>query len=330
MHGVSSGAGSLALHLTAYGGRDDKLFVGAIGQSAFFPTQRQVPDLEFQFETFVQRAGCAGDPDELSCLRSRDIWTLQAANTPSPYPGSTGYPKFYFTPCIDRDFVQDYPLLLFEQGKFLHVPIIVGNDNDEGSLFAPDAESQAEIASFMADQYPRLTTADKDAITAEYPLMAPLPKHAPYFPSASAVYGESTFICPSITMLQSYVQYFSPNETWSYRVNIQDEDNINNGLGTPHTFETPALFGPGYADSPGSFDTYNAPIVPVMMNYWISFVRSLDPNHYKFSTAPHWENFGQRQRRIILQTDATLMELVPNDQLARCRFWKNLTATLES
>ena len=108
------------------GGRDDGLFVGAIGESVFFPTQPKVSELEWQFERYVNETGCSGSSDELECLRSKDTATLQAANVPSPYPGQTGSPLFYWTPTLDGEFIQTYPYLAFEQGKFVKVPIIFG------------------------------------------------------------------------------------------------------------------------------------------------------------------------------------------------------------
>ena len=148
--------------------------------------------------TFLPReqGGCTSD--ELACLRSRNTSILQAANRPSAYPGGSHSPRFYFTPCIDGEFIQDYPIRLFEQGKFVHVPVMFGDDTNEGSGFAANASTPADVADFLVDQYPRLTVADTDAINAKYPLMAPIPGHAPYFPSASAAYGEVTFTCPSI------------------------------------------------------------------------------------------------------------------------------------
>ncbi len=144
---------------------------------------------------------------------------------------------FHFTPCIDGDFIRDYSILLFEQGKFIRRPVIFGDDENEGSYFAVNVSTSAEVATFMAGQFPHLTPAQTDSINAEYPLMPPLPQHAAHFPSASAAYGESTFTCPSIMFLQSYVQYFDPYKVWSYRVNIQQTGLIESGLGVPHTFE---------------------------------------------------------------------------------------------
>jgi acetylcholinesterase len=337
------------------GGRDDGLFVGGIGESVFFPTQPQVSELEWQFERYVDATGCSGATDELQCLRSKDTTVLQNANVPTPYPGRTSAPLFYWTPTIDGDFIQDYPYRLIEQGKFVKVPIIFGgkaktlnvriseavlirthlpDDTNEGSDFAANASSPADVANFMKNNYPRLTTADTNAINQEYPLMPPLPEHAAYFPSASAAYGESTFTCPGNFISLTFATALSPYKVWNYRYNVLQANNVASGIGVPHTFESPAIFGLGNANDNvlSSYATYNADIIPVVMAYWISFVRELTPNRYKYGNAPHWESFGDGKdggRRILLQTNGTVMEKVPADQVERCEFWRGLSITME-
>ena len=113
------------MQLIAYGGRNDNLFHGAIGESVFFPTQPKVSELEFQFTDYATAAGCTSG-DQLACLRSKDSATLQNANVAFPYPGRPGTPLFSYSPCIDGDYIRDYPYKLFEQGKFIKVPIIFG------------------------------------------------------------------------------------------------------------------------------------------------------------------------------------------------------------
>lgn len=99
---------------------------GGILESPFFPTQPKVADLEWQFGRFVNAAGCAGSLDELKCLRSKDTATLQAADVASPYPGRTIAPQFYWTPTTDGDLIQDYPSTMFEDGRFVNVPLMIG------------------------------------------------------------------------------------------------------------------------------------------------------------------------------------------------------------
>lgn len=59
----------------------------------------------------------------------------------------------------------------------------------------------------------------------------------------------------------------------------------------PHVSEKPAIFGPGNDGEcvDCSYSAYNSSIVPVVMNYWISFMRSLDPNTHRDPTAPEWQ-----------------------------------------
>ena len=88
------------------------------------------------------------------------------------------------------------------------------DDTNEGTIFVTNAASPTDVASFMKDQYPHLTTADTDAINSLYPLEAPLPQHAPFFPSLSAAYGETTFTCPGLLLSSAFAKY---TKSWNYR-----------------------------------------------------------------------------------------------------------------
>jgi acetylcholinesterase len=95
-----------------------------------------------------------------------------------------------------------------------NICICFRDDTDEGTIFAANASSAAAVASFLTDEFPQLTTADTDAINALYPLEAPLPQHAPFFPSASAAYGETTFTCPGLEISSALAKY---TKSWNYR-----------------------------------------------------------------------------------------------------------------
>jgi len=113
----------VSFHLTAYGGRNDHLFVGVIPESSFFPTHRTVPEMEFQFTRFLDNTGCSSAQDSMDCFRSADIKTIQAANVPPPFPGASDdpVPEWYFLPCVDGSFSVDYLYSQFKQGKLVRV-----------------------------------------------------------------------------------------------------------------------------------------------------------------------------------------------------------------
>ncbi|RAL58591.1 hypothetical protein DID88_003951 [Monilinia fructigena] len=290
IHGDSAGGGSVALHLTAYGGRDENSSL----------VQLENP-LSFQHN--LQHQNWNGNLTVLQMQPAAD-W-------------------------------QDYPYALFDQGLFVNVPIMFGDVTNEGSVFAPNAASPNDISTFLKNNYPYLSLADTVTINNQYPLQTPLPNHAPYFPSASAAYGETTFTCPAIMISIALTYWNDASQVWHYRYNVQDTNNIASGLGVPHVFELPAIFGPGNANEGStSYKTYNKNIVPVVMEYWISFVRFLSPNPGKDASAPHWPTMGTSSaaggtlRRLVLQTNASVTENIPDDQLARCIFWKGLAVKM--
>ncbi|KAK5129982.1 hypothetical protein LTR08_002575 [Meristemomyces frigidus] len=347
IHGDSAGAGSVAYHMTAYGGRNDNLFVGGMAESEFWPTHRTVPEMEFQFDEFAANVSCsateAPNGDVLACLRSKDTVTLQSADHQGTFPDASGVAEWWFLPVVDGTFSTDYLYNLFEQGKVVPVPLLVGDDTDEGTGFAPNATNSTEFMTFIKSNFPKLSEADLQLINETYPEdgFGTFPNHAAYFAATETAYGENTFICPGIEMSNSLSTFNSPAEVWNYRYNVQDQQNIAAGLGVPHVSEKPAIWGvnnTGPCDG-CSYETYNAAIVPVMMSYWLSFVVSLNPNTHKDPSAPYWapwvagsEGYGNgtdEVQRIVIETNATRMETVPSAQLKRCEFWLSLANVTE-
>jgi hypothetical protein len=137
------------MHLVAYGGRNDQLFVGGMAESIFFPAQPFVGELEYQFDRLVNQTGCSevALAGQMACLRSKDVSLLQAANVARPFPGRTEppMPLFYWTPCVDGEFLQDLPDRLFEKGQFVNVPMVLGTSTNGASLTGPLPPTPLEL-----------------------------------------------------------------------------------------------------------------------------------------------------------------------------------------
>jgi acetylcholinesterase len=157
----------------------------------------------------------------------------------------------------------------------------------------------------------------------------PLPQHAAYFSVSSDAYGETTFTCPGIMVTEAYANSDIAPQVWNYRYNVNDSVFTSQGLGAWHTSEAPAIFGGDVGSVDNTYDTVNANIVPVVMNYWTSFVRSLDPNPYKYASAPEWDSYGTQKNRLLFQTNDSYVEQVPAAQSARCAAWRNLAVKME-
>lgn len=335
IHGASAGAGSVGQHLISYGGRNDGLFVGAVTQSPYFPTQMNVSELEWQFTRYSALANCNGTTDPLACLRSSDIDTLQKANYVMPYPGQDNAPQSYYGPCVDGDLIQDYPSVLLAQGKYINVPLMVGDEPDEGTLFVANASTAKEQADFMANNYPKLNTSSLVAMNNIYTPAGSDSDHAAYFSSLANAWGQATLICPGINLCQ-VMSSTNSSGVWNYSYNITTTQSEDSGLGVTHTIDTGAIFGPYYEGTPDlassiAYTTYNAAAVPILMDYYISFVKTLSPNTYRNAAAPEWVPYSSNstQQRLKLEIGDTVMEDVPGPLLGNCVFWAGLATAME-
>ncbi len=127
--GESAGGGSVGYQAQAYGGRNDGLFRGIIAESAAEMTNVKNMTLPNQRYLNITRAvGCNSTKDSLACLRKVPFAAFDAA-----IRNITGSQTFY--PIVDGDFVKDYSSVLLAQGNFTKVPLLIGSNADEGTLF---------------------------------------------------------------------------------------------------------------------------------------------------------------------------------------------------
>jgi len=237
-----AGAGSITPLLTAYGGRNDNLFVGTAAESQSFATLYTSTQSQWEYDNLVMRTACVSD-DTLACLRNLSAKEIQAQNYNTPFPGSTNPPLYMYGPTIDGDLIVDYTYNLFAAGKFIHVPTIFGDDTNGGTIFAPKNTtniSQSDI--FLHNQFPALTLADLLWINDNYPeTNVTYPNAGPYWRQCSNIYGEMRYMCPGLFCSSALTDRTS-QPSWNYRYNVEDPTQVAEGLGVPHTVEVNAIW----------------------------------------------------------------------------------------
>ncbi|KAL2869952.1 putative triacylglycerol lipase [Aspergillus lucknowensis] len=335
--GDSAGAAAITLLLSAYNGRDDGLFHAAAAESQSFAPMYTVDEAQFAYDNLVIRTDCYNAPDTLACLRSLDTATLQKANIATQLPGAQDPPLYFYAPVIDDDLVPDYTYRMFEEGRFLRVPVIFGDVTNEGTLFTTkNLNSTADAHAFLQDQFPALTQKHLSRIDHYYlrdiHSTKPYPDSTPYWRPTSNAYGELRYICPGIAMSTAFANAGAPS--WNYHYSVLDPEDEASGDGVYHVVELNAIWGPEnmwWSDTigsppPASYFGSNAAIIPVMQGYWTSFIRSFDPNTYRYPGSPRWETWGGgrhgggRPERLFIRTGETRMESVPRDQRERCEY----------
>ena len=288
---------SVGLHLTAYNGRDDKLFRGAVMQSgapiAYGKLTGPLDNAKL-YNELLNRTSCS----TLQCLREIPVAQLNSAlNSTSASLNTT---LTQFLPFKDDDFIADYGSKQLADGRFVKVPIIQGANSDEGSAYAPKGIETTE--DFRAAFKPQANISDElaDQILAAYPddlsvnVVASLgdarpgPPYGAQFRRAASYYGDYTFIANRRKTCEIWAA--SNTSAYCYRFNAIPAG-IAPEIGATHFQEVAFVFnnieGNGYkpAATPpftGKPQSY-IDLARLMDSSWISFFHDQDPNSWKTS-----------------------------------------------
>lgn len=283
---------------------------------------------------FSSQMGCSEAADQLACLREIDISKILKFDQSAPPPPGVPMPlpSLWFQPLIDGDFIRGPQLDAFEAGKFMKVPVMVGDATNEGNSLSPNVSALEEVRAMVQMVATGLSEDQVNRVIDAYNDPRPLPMHGPYFSVAADIVGEFGFICPGNLISTEVAKHVSPAKIWNYRWNTTEQSQVDMGLEAWHTSDLTAVFGPGHA-GPAPFpienfgESYlpggeNAGIVPVIQHYYFSFIKHLDPNVERLEGSPIWENWGtETGQRLRIQTNDTAMEDVPSDQVERCGMW---------
>lgn len=139
--GQSAGAASVGLHLTAFGGRNDRLFRSAIMQSGapiFLGDQNRTNYYQAAYRNLSSSTGCDTISDSLACLRNLPFAELNAVLNTTAF-------RSIWMPQIDGDIIERYSSEQLDDGSFVHVPVIIGANSDEGTSFAPIGVNSSAI-----------------------------------------------------------------------------------------------------------------------------------------------------------------------------------------
>lgn len=295
--GESAGAISVFNQMALYGGNNTykgkPLFRGAIMNSGSIIPADPVdcPKGQEVYDTVVAAAGCSKASDTLQCLRQTDYTTfLNAANS---VPGILSYNSvaLSYLPRPDGVVLTESPDVLATAGKYAAVPMIIGDQEDEGtlfSLFQPNITSTSKLVSYLGDLFFHgATDAQLKAFVDTYDNLiwegSPFRTGVfneiyPGFKRLAAILGDLVFTLTRRAFLTMHVALNPSVPAWSYLASYDYGTPI---LGTFHGSDLLQVFYgilPNYASAS-------------IQTYYINFVYNLNPNvgvgNYK--NWPEWK-----------------------------------------
>ncbi|KAF2477571.1 cholinesterase [Lindgomyces ingoldianus] len=294
--GESAGGLSVGMHLTAYGGRDDELFRGAIMQSG---NPINYGTFEYNRDNFLNTStqlGCGKATSKLDCLRAIPFDTL------NNWINSTAGMNLRWSPIIDGDLIQRKTSVQLQSGDFVHVPIIDGANSDEGTAFGPAGVNTTQDFTKLLENAPQpvtLTSSQATKALLAYPTNitdgAVPTNEPPSFVSpkgamsrrSDAYYGDVTMIAPRRKTCQTWASFSIP--AYCYRFNTIPHG-IPTYIGATHFQEVAFVFDntmglgygyPGVSENPfeGKPQSY-LDLAATMSAAWVSFVHDGAPGVY--------------------------------------------------
>lgn len=236
--GESSGAGSITTMMTSP--RAEGLFHRAIAQSppatSVYGPERAAGVARRFLELLDVKPDRVGDLNHLPIMRIIEASDVLVDEISVKVPGTLA-----MAPVVDCDIVPRYPVAAFQKGLSHRIPLMIGTNHDEASLFrfmkstlmpvTPDAVNS--MLNGIAEDHPDLAPERLAEILAAYPDAAK-PK------GAEALSRDAAFRMPSIWIAEAHSRH-SP--TWLYRFDHATPMLKAARVGAGHATELPYVFG---------------------------------------------------------------------------------------
>ncbi|KAF1988345.1 lipase 3 precursor [Aulographum hederae CBS 113979] len=302
--GESAGAISTFDQIIINGGdhtyKGKPMFRGAIMNSGSIVPAVPVdhPKPQAIFDTVAKAAGCGIALDKLACLRRVPFAPLQRAvnSVPGIFSYSSLNLAYLPRPDPNDNFFSESPEKAGLTGKVAKVPIIVGDLEDEGTLFAlvqSNITNSAQLHTYVKSYFPLANDKVISGLLDVYPETpsAGSPFDSgnkytvyPQFKRLAAILGDLTFILTRRIYLDA-AESVAKIPTWSY---LSSHLKDTSPLGTFHGSDLIYMFGLlNKTSHPGQ----------TSLQYFISFVNDLDPN--SIPQEPKWPQYDTQTRPML-------------------------------
>ncbi|KAH9214698.1 Alpha/Beta hydrolase protein, partial [Leptodontidium sp. 2 PMI_412] len=296
--GDSSGGNAPDILLTANNGAGfPDLFVGAAAEI----------DRDGSLAKNINSTGCLNATDPIDCMRMMPIAEFQNKTA-----------KDGWGPIIDGKILTAPYYQMIEQGKFQKIPVIYGKKHIRDTV----GHSITPLKSKQCYSLPPTPIPKQHFLLQPHRLSSPRNSalckgSGPQWQRDAATMTELKLTCVAAFFSDIYASGNVP-ANYHYRYNILDLTLADQGIFTPHTRELYAIWGPNNTDGgdPKCFKTPADSVgckesISIVQSYWISFIRSLDPNTFRAAGAPLWEPWSIAvPKRIVFDNKDATMEVM--------------------
>lgn len=289
--GESAGSISVFDQMALYGGNNlykgKPLFYGAVMDSGSIVPANPVDGTKGQavYNQVVAQAGCSAAADTLKCLRNVPYNTFSDAVNSLPGIFSYNSIALSYLPRPDGHVLPQSPEVLLQTGRYAKVPFMIGDQEDEGTLFSlvqSNVSTTAQLVTYLHKIFfPEVPRSRIAQLVATYPAKVAagspfrtgqLNELYPGFKRIAALLGDITFTLSRRAFLNIANTVNPSVPSWSYLASYFYGTPV---LGTFHGSDILIAYG-----NPPTFAGNS------IMSYYISFFNTLNPNTGKDAVIP--------------------------------------------
>ncbi|KAF3001669.1 hypothetical protein E8E14_006598 [Neopestalotiopsis sp. 37M] len=322
--GESAGSISVFDHLVLYDGDNTyngkPLFrAGIMNSGSVIPTDTvDCEKAQKVYDQIVNEAGCSGSDDTLQCLREVDYQVLYDAVATIPTFTSYRSIALDFMPRPDGKTLTKSQDQLVQEGKFTKVPIIIGDEEDEGTLWSftqGNITTTEEVAEYLGQYFFHHSTQDDmEEFVGTYQTISEdgspfrtgeLNNWYPQVKRISAILGDLAFTLSRRYFLDIRHAFDGQLKAWSYLSSYGYGTPI---IGTIHGSDILHIVW----STPYDYATHT------MHSYYLSFIHDLDPNSNN-PLSPNWPEYFDSKK--LLNLYSTFGQFIPDDFRADSYEW---------
>lgn len=332
LSGDSAGGNAINILLTANNGEGfPDLFAGAASASTSWGAVGYSVNRDAALRNNINSTGCSSAADPIDCMRTMPIAEFQNKTATDGWG-----------PTIDGKLIVAAEYQMFEQGRFQNIPVIYGYTSNEATpnfisnqSINTDEELEQSIRRAVGQS---ITDAEVTSVMNAFPAslntvsffgrdVAPRANislrqgSGTQWQRDAAIKTDLKGHCLG-SFISDMVASVNQTQNYAYRYNVLDETPgglADQGVFSPHTGELYAVWGKNNTDGgdPGcllldSSDPLScATGARIIQAYFISFMRTLDPNTYRLAGSPEWAAWSVAQpNRIVMDNSQATMEMM--------------------
>jgi para-nitrobenzyl esterase len=243
---------------------------------------------------FAREVGCT-EGDIAACLRTRTPEQLLAASGAAL---DLIKPRVGFGPVVDGSVIPGAPRQLFAEGRYARVPLLLGANQDEGTIFT----LQAKIDS--PEQYEAAVHVRAPGKAEELLRAYPAKDFASPKAAFSQMLGDAMFVCPTRRLARTLVEQGQPVHAYFFTYAPRKAfGSVFGGflkLGAYHSAELPFVFGLSRGRFALDSDAERA-LSAKIMGYWTRFATRGDPNGEGAVAWPTYTRDGEPYLKLDME-----------------------------